>query len=385
MSRRRGLGSGLDALIPSAVIPSAQTMRQVPIDSIRENRSQPRTRFDEQALDDLAASIREHGIIQPLIVSEDGIGSFELIAGERRWRAARRAGLDQIPVVVKSATPQQLLELALVENVQRADLNPLEEGLAYQTLKDEFGLTDEEVAQRVGKSRVAVVNARRLIKLVASARQALLDGVISAGHGRALLRLEDPETQSLALDLIVRRDLSVREAERVSEIALQPTLAQVSRQGLLSGTINPVQAQALLRIEDPMQQARTFDIALSQGLSARETERLCALIAEGVAIESALSQIRDRGAVLGSASAATREVSHPSIDGAYREPQGPSSGTYREPRGLSPEDSEAQRLFEEILETPVQLIRSGGTIRLTITVYSDEQLQALYERLGGAG
>src|SRR5688572_8713790 len=131
MSRRRGLGSGLDALIPSASGASAQTVRQLQIDSIRENRSQPRTHFDEQALDELAASIREHGIIQPIIVSEDGLGGFELIAGERRWRAAQRAGLREIPALVKSATPQQLLELALVENIQRADLNALEEGLAY--------------------------------------------------------------------------------------------------------------------------------------------------------------------------------------------------------------------------------------------------------------
>ncbi|MBX0330441.1 ParB/RepB/Spo0J family partition protein [Oscillochloris sp. ZM17-4] len=372
MSRRRGLGSGLDALIPSGMAQGAQTVRLAQIDSIHENRSQPRTRFDEQALDDLAASIREHGVIQPLIVSEDGAGGFELIAGERRWRAARRAGLSEIPVLVKSATPQQLLELALVENVQRADLNPLEEGIAFQTLKDEFGLTDEDVARRVGKSRVAIVNARRLIKLIAPARQALLDGAISAGHGRALLRFDDAEAQSAALDLIIRRDLSVREAERVGEISLQATLAPAARQALLSGTINPAQAQALLRIDDAIQQARVLDSALSQGLGARETERLCGLVAEGASLESALSQVRDRGAVLGGSASSKRDVARP----AAADP--------REPRALSPEDAEAQRLFEELLQTPAQLIRTGNTVRLTITLYSDEQLQGLYERLGGA-
>ncbi|NNJ12265.1 ParB/RepB/Spo0J family partition protein [Chloroflexales bacterium ZM16-3] len=373
MSRRRGLGSGLDALIPSGAAQGAHIVRMVEINSLHENRSQPRTRFDEQALDDLAASIREHGVIQPVIVSEDGSGGFELIAGERRWRAARRAGLSEIPVLVKSATPQQLLELALVENVQRADLNPLEEGIAYQTLKDEFGLTDEDIARRVGKSRVAIVNARRLIKLITPARQALLDGTISAGHGRALLRFDDAESQGAALDLIVRRDLSVREAERIGEIALQVTLAPAARQALLSGTINPAQAQALLRIDDSLQQSRVLDSALSQGLGARETERFCGLVAEGVPLESALSQVRDRGAVLGGSGPSKRDTPRP------------VAGEHRDPRALSPEDAEAQRLFEELLQTPVQIARSGDAVRLTITIYGDEQLQGLYEKLGGAG
>jgi ParB family chromosome partitioning protein len=375
MSRRRGLGSGLDALIPSSLTSSAQVVRLVPISSIHENRSQPRTRFDDQALDELAASIREHGIIQPIIVSEgDEARGFEIIAGERRWRAARRAGLSEIPVLVKSATPQQLLELALVENVQRADLNALEEGLAYQTLKDEFGLTDEDIAQRVGKSRVAVVNARRLIKLIAPARQAILDGAISAGHGRALLRFEDVDAQAAALDLVVRRDMSVREAERLGEVALQAALAPAARLALLGGTINSALAQALLRIEDPHQQARVLDVSLAQGLGARESERLCALIADGVAIDSALSQVRDRGALLGGAASSNKAASRPVV-----------LGEQRESRSLSPEDAEAQRLFEEILHTPVQFTRSGGTIRLTITVYNDEQLQGIYEQLGGGG
>ncbi|MEI8307369.1 MAG: ParB/RepB/Spo0J family partition protein [Chloroflexales bacterium] len=372
MSRRRGLGSGLDALIPNSQTTGMQMVRLVPISSIRENRSQPRTRFDVQALDELAASIREHGVIQPIIVSENGASGFEIIAGERRWRAANRAGLSEVPVLVKSATPQQFLELALVENVQRADLNALEEGLAYQTLKDEFGLTDEDIAQRVGKSRVTVVNARRLIKLIAPARQALLDGTISAGHGRALLRFEDVDVQRAALDLIVQRDLSVREAERLGEIAFQPALVPAVRQALLGGIINVTLAQALLCIEDPHQQARALAVSLSEGLGARETEEFCALIADGVALDSALSQVRDRGTILGGASSLGKEKPRPAV-----------SMEHREPRPLSPEDAEAQRLFEEILRTPVHLTRSGSTIRLTITVYGDDQLQSLYEQLGG--
>lgn len=367
MSRRRGLGSGLDALISTGASAESQAVRQVRVDAIRENRSQPRTRFDEQALEDLAASIRAHGLIQPLIVSEDPDGGYELIAGERRLRAARRAGLGDVPVLVKSATPQQLLELALVENVQRADLNPLEEGMAYQTLKEEFGLSDDVIAQRVGKSRVAIVNARRLIRLSASARQALLDGAISAGHGRALLRFENADEQALVLELITRRDLSVREAERIAELAQHQDLAPTTRAALLGGTISPGQAQALLRIEEPSQQEQALEAVLAQGLGARETDRLTALVAEGAPLSGALAQSRERAPALGGAPAPSNEGAAPP----------------RPTRPASAEDAEILRLFEQALETPVQMVRSGATIRLTITVYGEEQLQALYEKLAG--
>lgn len=369
MTRRRGLGSGLDALIPGGPSPTEQAVRQISVEAIRENRSQPRTRFDEQALDELAASIREHGLIQPLIVSEDAPGRYELIAGERRLRAARRAGLAEVPALIKSATPQQLLELALVENVQRADLNPLEEGMAYQTLKDEFGLSDDLIAQRVGKSRVAIVNARRLIRLIPSARQALLDGTISAGHGRALLRFEQADEQTAVLDLLVRRDLNVREAERLAELAQHGQLAPATRRALLQGILSPSQIQSLLRIEDEFQQEQALDLTLSHGLSARETDQLGALVAEGLPPQSAVAQLRDRVASLGGTA-----------------PQSPlpevaPASEQRESRSKSAEDIEAQRLFEEVLETPVQLTRTGNTIRLTITFFNDEQLQSLYDRL----
>lgn len=368
MSRRRGLGSGLDALIPSSPLPTPEAVRRIPTAAIRENRSQPRTRFDEQALEELSASIREHGLIQPIIVTEDGTGGYELIAGERRLRAARRAGLSEIPALIKSATPQQLLELALVENVQRADLNPLEEGLAYQTLKDEFGLTDEAIAQRVGKSRVAVVNTRRLIKLVPEARQALLDGTISAGHGRALLRFEQEAEQHAALQLIARRDMSVREAERLGELGQHAQLAAPTRQALLHGTVGLPQAQAISRIEDPEQQGEALRYVLEQGLGVRDTEQLCDLLENGASIGAALAQITGQTRTAPQSEAPTRLGASPAVENSAL-------------RAASPEDAEARRVLEEALATPVQIVRSGATIRVTITVYGDEQLQGLFDRL----
>jgi ParB family chromosome partitioning protein len=367
LSRRRGLGSGLDALIPGAAAGQAgDAVRQISVDAIRENRSQPRTQIDEQALAELAASIREHGLIQPVIVSEEADGGYELIAGERRWRAARMIGLSHVPALVKSASPQQLLELALVENVQRADLNALEEGLAYQTLKDEFGLTDEIIAQRVGKSRVAVVNTRRLIKLVQPARQALLDTRISAGHGRALLRFDTAAEQSAALELIMQRDLSVREAERLGEVAQHAHLTPAARVALLSGSLSLDHAQALLQIEPPEQQAEVLERVLGIGLNINETEQLAALLREGISPAVAVSQIRGH----------TETRHEPAQERSGQRPRETPQA-----RSLAPEDAEVSRMFEELLETPVHLTRSGNLIRLTITCYGDEQLQGLYDRL----
>jgi ParB family chromosome partitioning protein len=215
--RQRGLGTGLGALLPDD--PPRSGVRELPTSDIRENPRQPRTQFDEQALDDLAASIREHGIIQPLIVSERGEGLYELIAGERRWRAAQRAGLDRVPVIVRETTPQQLLELALIENVQRADLNALEEAQAYQALWEEFGLSDSQIAKRVGKnSREVIANTRRLLKLAPEVQDAVLKNRISAGLGRALLKLEAEQQQTQALDAILSDDLSVREVEQLGDL-----------------------------------------------------------------------------------------------------------------------------------------------------------------------
>ena len=213
---KRGLGRGLDALIEAASTGATEGIQRVPIDAIGPNPRQPRHTLRADDLAELAASLREHGLIQPLIVTRAPLGAdvaYTLIAGERRWRAARLAGLSEVPVIVREATPQGMLELALVENLQRADLNPLEEAAAYRALMDEFGLTQEQVAARVGKSRAAVANSVRLLHLAQPVKDALSDGQISEGHARALLGLPDEPAQVAALDLIVRRGYSVRQTE----------------------------------------------------------------------------------------------------------------------------------------------------------------------------
>jgi len=222
---KRGLGKGLEALIPTApaelATAAAASIRQVAVEAIVPNPLQPRQRQDPQALQELADSIREHGLIQPLIVTtalpeQQAAGvQYQLIAGERRWTAVKLAGISSVPVIVKEATPQQMLELALVENIQRADLNPLEEAVAYRQLIDEFGLTQEEVAARVGKSRVAVANVVRLLRLPGEIKTALLEGQISEGHARALLTLENPEAMLRLLKAIVRQGLNVRQTEEL--------------------------------------------------------------------------------------------------------------------------------------------------------------------------
>lgn len=353
-----------------------QGVKEVDIDAIRENRNQPRTHFDEQALAELADSIREHGLIQPLIVTIYHSGGYELIAGERRWRAARQAGLRRVPVLVKDATPQQLLELALVENIQRADLNPLEEGRAYQTLKDEFGLKDDEIAQRVGKSRVAIVNARRLIKLIPAVQQALIAGTISAGHGRALLRLELPEHQAAALALIQRNELNVRESERLADLLQTSRLSHRGKQILLSGAVDIEHAQTVLELEDKAQQDAVLEAAVTHNLGVRETERLVKNLASGMPYKSAIGRIVGPAEAAPLGGAPARGAAHPGGD---------AGDTFSATRlqSPSPEDDATRRLFEEILATPVQIVRSHNIIRLTITLYNDEQLQALYDLMAG--
>ncbi len=214
MGRRSGLGRGLEALIPTTE-ERESAVTQVPASAISPNPMQPRTTLDSEALEELAASIREHGMIQPLIVTQQGPERYQLIAGERRLEASRMAGLAMVPVIVKEATPQQVLELALVENIQRADLNPLEEAAAFQQLVEEFGLTQEQVAERVGKSRVAVTNVLRLLRLPAEVKQALADGAIREGHARALLALPTTESQVAALRTVTGKALSVRQTEEL--------------------------------------------------------------------------------------------------------------------------------------------------------------------------
>jgi ParB family chromosome partitioning protein len=217
------LGRGLDALIPSqgpeAAAPDSgqpAEARLIDIDLVAPNPDQPRTRFDPAELQSLAASITEHGIIQPLVVSRMAEGGYRLIAGERRLQAARQAGLTSVPVVIREVASGQLLELALVENIQRADLNPVEEALAYRRLVDEHGHTQEEVARRVGKSRTAVANAIRLLGLEPEIRRSLAGGEISEGHGRALLGLPAGAARLDAWRAAVAQHLSVREVEALA-------------------------------------------------------------------------------------------------------------------------------------------------------------------------
>ena len=219
MARKSGLGKGLGALIPSEASDGDEgVLREVSISSIQPNTFQPREHFDDEQLSSLAASIREIGVLQPILVRPiDGqADEFELIAGERRWRAARRAGLSTIPVLLRRATTDQSsLEQALVENLHREDLNALEEAAAYQQLIDDFELTHDDVATRVGKSRTSVTNTLRLLQLPAGVQRALAEGDITAGHGRALLGTPDRALQDQLVDVIVSKGLSVRATEEL--------------------------------------------------------------------------------------------------------------------------------------------------------------------------
>jgi ParB family chromosome partitioning protein len=215
-ARKTGLGRGLDALIPGGDTTPGNGVTYLRLDQIVPNPYQPRAAMDPQQLDELAASIREHGVIQPLIVTTTPQSNiYQIIAGERRWQASRIAGLDSVPVVVRAASEQQQLELALIENVQRTDLSPLEAAEAYRQLTAEFNLTHEEIAARVGKSRSTVTNTMRLLDLPEAVRQALAAGSITEGHARALLALQTPQAQLAALQTIVVNGLNVRQTEEL--------------------------------------------------------------------------------------------------------------------------------------------------------------------------
>lgn len=240
MARRPGLGKGLDALIPGkddqrtqqSPTGTAPGIQQVPIGDIQPNPQQPRTAMDDSALEELAASILEHGIIQPLIVSHDlESGKFVLVAGERRWRAAQLAGLSMVPVIERSVTEQGQLELALIENLQRTDLTPLEMAEAYRQLSDNFSLTHAEIAERVGKSRTSITNTLRLLNLPDQVRKSLAEGLISEGHARALLGLPNHQAQRAALSTVLNLELNVRQTEAlVKKMSGERPSAKTKRQ-----------------------------------------------------------------------------------------------------------------------------------------------------------
>jgi ParB family chromosome partitioning protein len=201
-----------NAAPPPAALAPGRGLLSLPVEAVERNPRQPRKRFEEKALDELAASIREHGIVEPILVRRDG-AKFRILAGERRWRAAQRAGLKEVPAVVREASEREAFELALVENLQREDLNAVEEAEAYEVLIDDHGLTQEAIAQRVGKDRSTVANALRLLKLPAEIRDLVKDGRLDMGHARALLGLEGEEAIRRAAQRVVREDLSVRATE----------------------------------------------------------------------------------------------------------------------------------------------------------------------------
>ena len=238
MAAARGLGKGLDALIPSGISSSSGSANSnkakedrssekksgetiVNITKVEPNREQPRKNFDEDALQELAESIKQFGLLQPILV-QDRKTYYEIIAGERRWRAAKRAGLKEVPVIIKNLTEQEIVEISLIENIQREDLNPIEEAQAYKRLLTEFNLKQDEVAERVAKSRTAVTNSMRLLKLCDNVQQMIIDGMISTGHARALISIEDPEQQYTVAQQIFDEKLSVRDVEKLVKNLNQP-------------------------------------------------------------------------------------------------------------------------------------------------------------------
>ena len=246
--KKSGLGRGLDALFPEKTVQSkpktvktvkeekkvavdtkkssqqetSNGERMMKISMIEPNREQPRKKFDEDALQELSESIKQYGILQPLLVS-DKKDYYEIVAGERRWRAAKMAGLKEVPVVLKEFSTQEIVEISLIENIQREDLNPVEEAMAYKRLIDEFHLKQDEIAERVSKSRTAVTNSMRLLKLDSRVQQMMVDEMISAGHARAILAISDPEQQYNAAMKVFDEKLSVRETEKLVKSILTPT------------------------------------------------------------------------------------------------------------------------------------------------------------------
>ena len=231
MALKRGLGKGLDSLIPTNVMMESELKHatvstasspeeekdgtlMVKLSKVEPNREQPRKNFDEDSLQELAESLKQFGMLQPILVQNRG-DYYEIIAGERRWRAAKIAGLKEVPVIVRELTDQEIVEISLIENIQREDLNPIEEAQAYKRLLTEFHLKQDEVAERVSKSRTAVTNSMRLLKLCDEVQKMVVDDMISTGHARALISIEDPEEQYLIAQKIFDEKLSVREVEKL--------------------------------------------------------------------------------------------------------------------------------------------------------------------------
>lgn len=283
-----GLGRGLDALIPNkAGGTSKETVKRtrstgkkekteaqekpaaerlVKISSVEPNLNQPRRHFDEDALMELSESIKQYGVLQPLLVS-DKKDYFEIIAGERRWRAAKMAGLKEVPVVVKEFTDQEIVEISLIENIQREDLNPIEEAMAYKRLMEEFHLKQDEIADRVAKSRTAVTNSMRLLKLCDDVQQMIIDDLISTGHARALISIEDPEQQYAIAQQIFDEKLSVRDVEKLVKNLNKP--AKIKKTNPVDKSLEAVYQD----IEENLKQKLSTKVAItSKGNGAGKIE-----------------------------------------------------------------------------------------------------------------
>ena len=248
---KRGLGKGLDSLIPSNVMESVKTTESgengkngdgatlVKITKVEPNRDQPRKNFDEDSLQELSESIKQFGLLQPILV-QDRQTHYEIIAGERRWRAAKIAGLKEVPVIIRNLTDQEIVEISLIENIQREDLNPIEEAQAYKRLLTEFHLKQDEVAERVSKSRTAVTNSMRLLKLCDEVQKMVVDEMISTGHARALISIEDPEEQYMIAQKIFDEKLSVREVEKLVKNLHKPPKERKQEDKTLEAIYNDI-------------------------------------------------------------------------------------------------------------------------------------------------
>lgn len=242
MAKRKGLGQGLGALISEdleneIVEQNKSGALNIKIGDIEPNRDQPRKTFDVDGLQELAESISQFGIIQPLIVTQKA-DYYEIIAGERRWRAAKIAGLKEVPIIIKDFSPEMILEVSLIENIQRENLNPIEEAIAYQRLIDEFNLKQDEIAEKVSKSRSAIANTLRLLNLSSAVQQMLIDEMISSGHARALLALDNQTTQYEVANKVFDEKLSVRETEKLIKEAMQPKKKKVNQRATIE--LDPV-------------------------------------------------------------------------------------------------------------------------------------------------
>ncbi|MCG0275103.1 MAG: ParB/RepB/Spo0J family partition protein [Thermosediminibacteraceae bacterium] len=245
---KKGLGKGLGALIPMLEEKDEQNIQEINISEIRPNERQPRKSFDDEKLNELASSIKEHGVLQPVILRKVKNG-YEIVAGERRWRAAKMAGIKKIPAIVKELTDAEVMQIALIENLQREDLTPLEEATAYKRLMEEFGMTQEELASKIGKSRSQIANTVRLLNLESEIQQMLNDGRITAGHARALLAIEDSAVRIKIARKIAQENISVRETEELAKtVSLKAGKGSKKKK---SEEINP----ALLHVTEQLQRA----------------------------------------------------------------------------------------------------------------------------------